>query len=345
MFGGEKMNKDEDIVIKARAVIGPYCKACSICDGRACHTLIPGPGSQGDVAIRNYQAWQEISLVLDTLYERGSIDASTTLFNQPLRIPVIAGPVGAVNLHYGDTYCDETYNHALVSACAKSGILAMTGDGINPEVMRSSCAAIADVNGRGIPTVKPWHLDVLKEKLRDINAVKPCAIAMDIDAAGLPFLKNTWPQAGSKSVAELRDVINLCEAPFIVKGIMSVKGALKAKEAGAKAIVVSNHGGRVLPDCEPTAHVLKDICDAVGNEMVVLVDGGIRHGKDIFKALALGADGVIIARPFVVRVYGDATMGVETYVSRLEQELKDVMLMCGANRIEDITFDMVKMLR
>ena len=64
---------------------------------------------------------------------------------------------------------------------------------------------------------------------------------MDVDAAGLPFLKNMTPPAGSKSVAELAEIVKLAERPFIVKGVMTVKGALKAKEAGAAAIVVSNH--------------------------------------------------------------------------------------------------------
>lgn len=84
----------------------------------------------------------------------------------------------------------------------------------------------------------------------------------------------------------------LTKTPFIVKGIMSVRGALKAKEAGANAIVVSNHGGRVLDGCAATADVLEEIVAAVGDSMKIFVDGGIRTGGDIFKALAMGADGI-----------------------------------------------------
>ena len=77
--------------------------------------------------------------------------------------------------------------------------------------------------------------------------------------------------------------------PFIVKGIMTVKGALKAKEAGASAIIVSNHGGRVLDQCPATAEVLESIVKALeGSGIKILVDGGIRSGTDVFKALALG---------------------------------------------------------
>ena len=109
-----------------------------------------------------------------------------------------------------------------------------------------------------------------------------------------------------------REIVKLAGAPLILKGIMTVKGALTAKEAGAKAIVVSNHGGRVLDQCPSTAEVLPAIVEAVGQEMTVLVDGGIRSGVDVFKALAMGADGVLIARPFVTAVYG----GCLLYTSR-----------------------------
>ncbi len=157
------------------------------------------------------------------------------------------------------------------------------------------------------------------------------AVAMDIDAAGLPFLKNLTPPAGSKSVEDLREVKQAAGLPFIVKGIMTVKGAMKAKEAGADAIVVSNHGGRVLDQCPATAEVLEEIANAVDGSMKIFVDGGIRSGVDVFKALALGADAVIIARPFVTAVYGGAQEGVEAYVNKIGSELKryDGNVRCG----------------
>ena len=165
---------------------------------------------------------------------------------------------------------------------------------------------------------------------------------MDIDAAGLPFLKNMNPPAGSKSVEELKEIVESTHLPFIVKGVMTVQGALKAKQAGASAIIVSNHGGRVLDQCPSTAEVLAEIVDAVNGSMTVLVDGGIRSGLDIFKALALGADGVVIARPFVVSVYGGEEVGVEVYIQKLATELKETMEMCGAYSIQDITRDMIR---
>ena len=95
---------------------------------------------------------------------------------------------------------------------------------------------------------------------------------------------------------ELHEIVSMSDVPFIVKGIMTVRGALKAEAAGADAIVVSNHGGRVLDQCPSTAEVLPEIVDAVKGKMKIFVDGGIRSGTDVFKALALGADGVFICR-------------------------------------------------
>ena len=155
-----------------------------------------------------------------------------------------------------------TYNDVLVRACAESGIAAFTGDGTNPDVMTMATKAIGNADGCGVPTIKPWNIDTIKEKMAQAKASGCFAVAMDVDAAGLPFLKNMTPPAGSKSVAELAEIVKLAERPFIVKGVMTVKGALKAKEAGAAAIVVSNHGGRVLDQCPATAEVLPEIAAA-----------------------------------------------------------------------------------
>ena len=334
----------KDVLDNAKGSLGEYCKACPECNGRACKNQMPGPGSKGigDTAIRNYEKWKEIRVNMDTLTENGPVDTTCELFGKTFSYPFFAGPVGAVNLHYGEKYNDVEYNDILVSACAKAGIAAFTGDGTNPEVMKAATKAIKNSNGMGVPTVKPWNAETISEKMELVRESEAFAVAMDIDAAGLPFLKNLTPPAGSKSVEELKKIIKDANLPFIVKGIMTVKGALKAKESGATAIVVSNHGGRVLDQCPATAEVLPEIVKAVGNDMKILVDGGIRCGTDVFKALALGADGVIIARPFVTAVYGGAEDGVEAYVKKLGDELKDTMSMCGAHSLKDITEDMVK---
>ena len=333
----------QEILANARTCMGPYCKSCPTCNGLACKNTVPGPGAKGIGTgfIRNYQKWQELCVNMDTICENKPVDTSFELFGHKVALPVFAAPVGAMQLHYGDKYDDLAYNDILVTACAQAGIAAFTGDGTNPAVMEAAAEALKKNGGCGVPTVKPWNMDTIRQKMELVKAADPFAIAMDIDAAGLPFLKNLTPPAGSKTVEELKEIAAMAGKPFILKGSMTVNGALKALEAGASGIVVSNHGGRVLDQCPATAEVLPAIVDAVGGKMTVLVDGGIRTGMDVFKALALGADAVLIGRPFVNMVYGGGAEGVQVYVDKLKAELADTMAMCGAHSLSDIKRSMI----
>ncbi|MEE3420058.1 MAG: alpha-hydroxy-acid oxidizing protein [Lachnospiraceae bacterium] len=331
----------QEMLENARTCMGSYCKACTECNGKVCKNQVPGPGAKGigDVAIRNYDAWKKIRINMNTISENVEPDTRFDFFGHTLKYPIMAGPVGAVKMHYGDKYDDIQYNDILVNAAKEAGILAFTGDGTNPEVMKAAVSAIKSADGFGVPTIKPWDVNTLEEKFKLVDASDSFAVAMDVDAAGLPFLQGLVPPAGSKTTEELRAIVERAGKPFIVKGVMTVKGALAAREAGAAAIIVSNHGGRVLDQTPSTAEVLEEIADAVGDSMMILVDGGIRSGIDILKAIALGADGVLIARPYVTAVYGGAADGVSCLTEKLGRELKDAMKMCGVATLKDITKD------
>lgn len=335
----------EELIKNSREIMGTkLCKSCLICDGKACRNTMPGPGAKGigDVAIRNYESWKKIRVNMDTITDNVEVDTSLDLFGKTFKYPIFAGPVGAVNMHYGDAYNDESYNDILVRGCLEAGICAFTGDGMNPDIMKNATRIIKENEGNGIPTIKPWSMETYLEKLDLAISSNAFAVAMDVDAAGLLFLKKAVPQAGRMNTEQLKAIISKTPVPFIVKGVMSVKGALKAKEAGASAIIVSNHGGRVLDQCLATAEVLEEIVQVVDGSMKILVDGGIRSGVDIFKALALGADGVVVARPFVNALYGGKEEGIQLLSEKLGSELKDTMEMCGAKDLNGITRDMVR---
>ena len=338
------MNYNE-VLEQARGQMGAVCKACPECNGRACNNHIPGPGAKGvgDTAMRNYDAWKNIRINLDTISDNTAVSSEAELFGQKFVMPVFAGPVGAVKLHYGDKYDDLTYNVDMINACKEEGIAAFTGDGVNEAVFREACTTIKAAGGMGVPTCKPWNKELVFEKINMAKDAGAFALAMDIDAAGLPFLKGMTPPAGRKNVAELKEIADAAGVPFILKGVMTVKGALKACEAGASAIIVSNHGGRVLDQCAASAEVLPEIVDAVGDKLTVLVDGGIRSGTDVFKALAIGAKGVIICRPFVVAAYGAGQEGIKAYINKIKSELVDTMEMCGAHSIDEISRDMIRL--
>ena len=336
------MNYNE-MLEKARGLVGPYCKACPVCNGKACGNSMPGPGSKqpGNGAARNYDAWQRVFVNMDTICSNDEPDTTFEFNGHKFDLPIFIAPIGALTMHYGDLYDDFSYNDIIIPASVEGGSAAFTGDGVDPEIMNPAAAAMAKVGGMGIPTIKPWNVEAVKEKLDVLNSSGIFAAAMDIDGAGLPFLKAMNPNAGSKTVEELREVISYAKMPFIIKGIMTPHAAEKAVEAGAAGIVVSNHGGRVLGQTRATADVLPEIAKAVSGKCTIFVDGGLRNGVDVFKALALGADAVLIGRPLIPTIYAAQKDGVRTLYAKYKAELKDTMTMCGAHSLAEISASMV----
>jgi isopentenyl diphosphate isomerase/L-lactate dehydrogenase-like FMN-dependent dehydrogenase len=323
---------------RARATIGPHCKVCPECNGIACRGLIPGPGGKGSGTgfIRNYQDLKKIRLVMDTLYTPRAVSTETRLFGRSFRLPVFAAPIGAIALHYSEAYDDRSYSEAVVKGCLKAGSAAFTGDGVKDPAFEGPLEAIRFSGGNGVPTIKPWSVkEVIAKALRAQDA-GAFAVAMDIDAAGLVVLAQQGKPVAPMPVEAVAEIVSALRVPFIVKGVMTAEGARKALAAGAQGIVVSNHGGRVLDETPSTIEVLPDIVKAVRGKMTILIDGGFRTGLDVFKALALGADGVLIGRPFTYAVYGGGEEGVVAYIEKVRAELEEAMLMTGAVSLSDI---------
>jgi len=141
---------------------------------------------------------------------------------------------------------------------------------------------------------------------------------------------------GPKTVAQLRELVASTRLPVVLKGIMTVEDALAAREAGAAAIVVSNHGGRVLDHTPGTAEVLPAIARAVGKDLVVLVDGGIRSGADVLKCLALGAHAVLVGRPVAIGAVGGGIEGVRLTLEQMRKELIAAMTLTGCSSLQEI---------
>jgi len=109
-----------------------------------------------------------------------------------------------------------------------------------------------------------------------------------------------------------------------------------AVEAGVKAIVVSNHGGRVLDETPGAAEVLPEIAARVKGKVTILADGGVRSGVDVLKLLALGADGVLIGRPLIVAAFGGGALGVKVYLEKIAKELREAMLLTGVATVKGV---------
>lgn len=332
-------------VLEAANTKASKCKCCLLCNGKACRGETPGVGGKGsgEGFVRNYEKLKEVLLVLDTITSNEEIDTSTNFFGHQVSIPVYAAPISGIQQNYGADLSDGAYSKMLVEGCIKANTIAFTGDGMHDAMFLDPLSEIEKFNGIGVPTIKPWnHADFLwrMEAAKKANVL---AIATDIDASGLTNLRNSITPVGFKDVASLKELKEKVNCPFIIKGILSVKGALKAKEAGADAIIISNHGGRVLDECVSTIEVLPEIAQALkGSNIKILIDGGFRTGLDVFKALALGADGVLIGRPFSLAVIGDGANGVKLFLEKIALELKETMAMCGVKKISEINQEHVR---
>jgi 4-hydroxymandelate oxidase len=168
-------------------------------------------------------------------------------------------------------------------------------------------------------------------------AVVPEASA---DASGLMLHFRSLHDAAllPKDIAWVREVSGL---PVIVKGIVRGDDAMRAVEHGASAIVVSNHGGRQLDTSIPSIMALPEVVDAVGEKVEVYVDGGIRRGTDVVKAIALGARAVMIGRPVLWGLAVNGETGVRDVLELLRNEIDLAMGLCGAPNISDLTRDLV----
>lgn len=333
-----------EVLANARNNIGPNCKVCPECNGLGCGNTMPGPGSKapGNGAHDNWLAWKSIRLNMDTIAPNTSVDTSFELFGRTFSMPLIAAPIGSLKAQFNPTDDIRDYNRCCTEAAFKCGIASSFGDGLDPAVFPHGCSLSSKYDGISIPVINPLSMKTIEKNLDIVNASNPFAVSLVIDSAGLPHLKKQNPEAGTKTVEQLRELCNYAKMPVILKGIMTAGSALKAVNAGADAIVVSNHGGRVLPGAPATAEVLPEIVDAVCGKVKIIVDGGIRSGYDIFKALALGADAVMICRPFLISYYGGKTEGIEAYIEKLRAELKDAMFMCGARSVCDISREMIR---
>ena len=134
------------------------------------------------------------------------------------------------------------------------------------------------------------------------------------------------PSLGWEAVEWLRSITRL---PVVVKGVVAPEDAGLAVEHGASGIIVSNHGGRQLDGEEPTLAALPRVAEAAGGRIPVLVDGGIRRGGDVVKALALGASAVLIGRPYLWGLAVDGEAGARTVVELLREELERTMALLG----------------
>jgi L-lactate dehydrogenase (cytochrome) len=179
-----------------------------------------------------------------------------------------------------------------------------------------------------------WCLDMLQTKRRTFgNIIGHAKNVTDLSSISIWTHEQFDPRLSWADVAWIKEKWG---GPLIIKGINDVEDAKLAAETGADAIIVSNHGGRQLDGAPSSISMLPSIADAVGQKIEIHLDGGIRSGQDVLKAMALGAKGTYIGRPFL---YGLGAMGKEGVTLALEilrKEMDFTMALCGKRDIKDV---------
>ena len=186
-----------------------------------------------------------------------------------------------------------------------------------------------------------WILDVgLRGKPHDFGNLREAVeFANDLNAFKAFIDSQFDPSVTWEDIAWLR---TLWKGKLMVKGVMTGEDARAAVDVGADSVIVSNHGGRQLDGIASSIAKLPEVVAAVGENSEVYVDGGIRNGIDVVKAVALGARGVLIGRPWIWAIAARGEQGLVDLLAVFQQEIKTAMALMGINRIDEITSDMLE---
>ncbi|HWN42576.1 MAG TPA: alpha-hydroxy acid oxidase [Thermoanaerobaculia bacterium] len=332
-------------------------------------------GAQDEVTLReNRAAYDRVSLAYRVLVDVSRRDLTTSVLGQPVAMPILVAPTAFHRLATpeGELATARAAGAAgtvmILSTLSTSPIEAVVAaasgpiwfqlyvyrdrkatEGLVRRAEAAGCQALvltvdAPLIGRRERDVRnrfslPPGLAVANLLAEGYGEVLPVLADSGLAAYVATFLD---PSLTWRDVAWLRSITEL---PILVKGIVRPDDALRAAEAGAAGIVVSNHGGRQLDTAPATLDVLPEIADALaahGHRIEVLMDGGVRRGTDVLKALALGAKAVLVGRPVLWGLAAGGEDGAARVLRLLRDELDLAMALAGAPTVADVTRDLVR---
>jgi isopentenyl diphosphate isomerase/L-lactate dehydrogenase-like FMN-dependent dehydrogenase len=310
----------------------------------------------------NVNAYSHIQLRPRRLVDVAKVDSSIELFGVRYDSPIFLCPVGGQRMFHSDGELAtgraakarntlqilSTQTSVAVEEVAKARGTAPWYQLYMPAKWEDGEKLVKRVQDAGCPAIA-WTIDNLAgrnletaERFRrlDTRECMSChstpnggrsnpAMFVGLSSATINPLTATW---------ELFDKLRKATtAKLLLKGIETAEDAKMARERGVDGLIVSNHGGRATEDLRPTIETLPEVIEAVGNQIPVLVDGGVRRGSDAFKALAMGARAVGIGRPYVWGLTAFGQDGIERVIDILRAELQRTMRQCGTPAIAQIT--------
>ena len=318
---------------------------------------------------RNRRAFDWLTLLPRAFAPVADVDPSTELFGRRLDAPILVAPTGGqqgvhpegdVEMHRGASAAKTLMAVSHVASFTLDEIAA-AADGplwsqlyvhLNPTGARERVDRAVAVGCKAIVWTVDAQYSSLRERLRhDAELGARASSSRDQESVRRrrrgrrslppnPYGLN--PETPDLDWSFLDTLRSWTELPILVKGLLTWEDAQRALDAGADAIVVSNHGARYMPSCPSTIEALPEILDRVRGRVPVLIDGGFRRGSDILKALALGAKAVLVGRPplWGLGAYGAA--GAQRALEILQAELRLTMAACGLSRVSEATPDLVR---
>jgi 4-hydroxymandelate oxidase len=312
----------------------------------------------------NAQAWRRLKLRPRVLRDIVEIDTSVTVLGAKVNTPIMVAPTGRHVLFHaeaeratargaakaGALFVMSTSGNTLVEDVAKERGDApqwfqlymqpdreATGKLLDRCVAAGFTALVLTVD-QPVPGWSPRQYRtpvIATPDVRSVNMVgQPIArTAYDIERKGVVMFPTNF--------ADLEWLVKRCAMPVVVKGVLRGDDARRCVDCGVKGIMVSNHGGRHLDTTVTTAEVVPEIVGAVGKSAEVYVDGGIRRGTDIVKALAMGARAVLLGRPPLWGLSVAGADGVAAVMNHMRDEMVRVMQLCGANSLAGLTPDLI----
>lgn len=330
---------------KSRELLSGICSANKVCDGnmdRLCQgqkfnkPIGFGGAGQGLTFNENYQALKKYKLKMRIVKKHAEPDLSFEIFDKKITMPLLVASISGMKINFNDAISEIDFQRGMIEGAIKFGTIGMSGNTPSfPE--NPGVEIIKENNGFGIPVFKPQSQDELKKLFKNAERSDCIAIGVDLDGCG----STNWALKGMpvyrKSVEELKELVDLTKKPVIFKGIMSLEDAKACHDAGAKGIVISNHGGRVMDSGQGTVEVIKEISKELKGKLTIIADGGIRTGYDMLIMLALGCDAVMIGREIARMSLTGGSDAVNKYLEHIKKEFRSAMYMTGCDNVDEIS--------